>query len=55
MANQDPQPEIYTTRHTFDASTVEVTAGTTPDKSISLIATLGDSDNLRAIIVSFFR
>jgi len=29
MANQDPQPEIYTTRHTFDASTVAVAAGTT--------------------------
>tara|TARA_R110000803_G_scaffold173093_2_gene235832 strand:+ start:711 stop:1172 length:462 start_codon:yes stop_codon:yes gene_type:complete len=29
MANQDPQPEIYTTRHTFDASAVIVTAGTT--------------------------
>ena len=29
MANQDPQPEIYTTRHTFDASAVLVSAGTT--------------------------
>tara|TARA_R110000823_G_scaffold198527_2_gene329720 strand:- start:10 stop:471 length:462 start_codon:yes stop_codon:yes gene_type:complete len=29
MANQDPQPEIYTTRHTFDASAVLVAAGTT--------------------------
>jgi len=29
MANQDPQPEIYTTRHTFDASSVAVAAGTT--------------------------
>jgi len=29
MANQDPQPEIYTTRHTFDASSVAVSAGTT--------------------------
>jgi hypothetical protein len=29
MANQDPQPEMYTTRHTFDASTVAVAAGTT--------------------------
>jgi hydrogenase-4 membrane subunit HyfE len=29
MANQDPQPEIYTTRHNFDASTVLVSAGTT--------------------------
>ena len=29
MANQDPQPEIYTTRHEFDASTVLVSAGTT--------------------------
>jgi len=29
MANQDPQPEIYTTRHNFDASAVLVAAGTT--------------------------
>ena len=29
MANQDPQPEIYTTRHNFDASSVLVAAGTT--------------------------
>jgi hypothetical protein len=29
MANQDPQPEIYTTRHTFDASSTAVSAGTT--------------------------
>tara|TARA_R110002020_G_scaffold282225_1_gene497970 strand:+ start:421 stop:876 length:456 start_codon:yes stop_codon:yes gene_type:complete len=29
MANQDPQPEIYTTRHNFDASAVLVSAGTT--------------------------
>ncbi len=29
MANQDPQPEIYTTRHNFDASSVLVSAGTT--------------------------
>lgn len=29
MANQDPQPEIYTTRHTFDASSTAVAAGTT--------------------------
>lgn len=29
MANQDPQPEIYTTRHNFDASAVIVNAGTT--------------------------
>tara|TARA_R110000824_G_scaffold278142_4_gene466294 strand:+ start:104 stop:559 length:456 start_codon:yes stop_codon:yes gene_type:complete len=29
MANQDPQPEIYTTRHNFDASAVTVAAGTT--------------------------
>ena len=29
MANQDPQPEIYTTRHTLDASAVLVSAGTT--------------------------
>ena len=29
MANQDPQPEIYTTSHNFDASAANVTAGTT--------------------------
>ena len=29
MANQDPQPEIYTTTHNFDASAADVTAGTT--------------------------
>ena len=29
MANQDPQPEIYTTTHNFDASAANVTAGTT--------------------------
>ena len=29
MANQDPQPEIYTTRQNFDASSVAVAAGTT--------------------------
>ena len=29
MANQYPQPEIYTTRHNFDASAVLVSAGTT--------------------------
>ena len=29
MANQDPQPEIYTTRHNFDASALIVNAGTT--------------------------
>ena len=34
MANQDPQPEIYTTRHNFDASAVAVPAGTTITKSI---------------------
>lgn len=34
MANQDPQPEIYTTRHNFDASSAEVPAGTTVTKSI---------------------
>ena len=32
----------------------DVTAGTTPDRSISLTTMLGDSDNLSAIIVSFF-
>jgi len=34
MANQDPQPEIYTTRHNFDASSATVPAGTTVTKSI---------------------
>lgn len=34
MANQDPQPEIYTTRHTFDASATTVPAGTTVTQSI---------------------
>lgn len=34
MANQDPQPEIYTTRHNFDASATTVPAGTTVTQSI---------------------
>ncbi len=34
MANQDPQPEIYTTRHEFDASAAIVPAGTTVTVSI---------------------
>ena len=34
MANQDPQPEIYTTRYTFDASTTDVAANTSQVVSI---------------------
>ena len=34
MANQDPQPEIYTTRYTFDASAADVAANTSQVVSI---------------------
>ena len=34
MANQDPQPEIYTTRYTFDASSADVAANTSQVVSI---------------------
>tara|TARA_B100001778_G_scaffold80298_4_gene64978 strand:+ start:6301 stop:6762 length:462 start_codon:yes stop_codon:yes gene_type:complete len=34
MANQDPQPEIYTTRYTFDASAANVVANTSQVVSI---------------------
>ena len=34
MANQDPQPEIYTTRYTFDASAADVVANTSQVVSI---------------------
>ena len=34
MANQDPQPEIYTTRYTFDASATDVAANTSQVVSI---------------------
>jgi len=34
MANQDPQPEIYTTRYTFDASSADVVANTSQVVSI---------------------
>ena len=36
------------------APVVDVTAGTTPVRSISRIETAGDSENLRVIIVSFY-
>lgn len=51
MANQDPQPEIYTTRHLFDASAVTVAAGTTITQSIFTNQANNEEVRLYAIAV----
>ena len=50
MANQDPQPEIYTTSHTFDASGGTIAANTS--NVVSIFTNQANNEEVRLYAIA---
>ena len=50
MANQDPQPEIYTTTHTFDASGADITANSS--NTVSIFTNQANNEEVRLYAIA---